>query len=143
MSESSVATIEHDIADLEHRLAEKKAALSHEISDREVIHGIIGEKIKEHVPQYSVGQNQQNQSGQLPNTGTPKSITVEPPSYMSDELRDEVRRFIATVLDKNLEEGIKEAASSKNPALMDAFHDILVDELYGQLIERRKLQKID
>ena len=40
------------------------------------------------------------------------------------------------------EKAIKNARAIGNPAIIDAFHDALVDELYDHLIERRKLQKL-
>lgn len=139
--EPTPATIEHDIAELEKLLIEKKAALGQEKSDKETLHEVVGEKIKEHVPEY-FPSGKQNQSS-LPSVQTPTSITTEPPSYLSQELKDKVREIINIVFLKNLEEGIKMAAKTGNPALMDAFHDILTDELYSQLIEKGKLQKVE
>jgi len=42
-----------------------------------------------------------------------------------------------------LDEGIKEAVKSGNIALIDAFHDMLTDELYDQLVERKKIDKVE
>ena len=46
------------------------------------------------------------------------------------------------VFNKSLEDGIKEVAKTNNAALIDAFHDVLVDELYNVLVERKKLEKL-
>lgn len=134
MVESPQSTIEHDIADLEKQLQEKKAALEHERSEKELLHGIVGERIQQHVPQYQPP---------LPSAVAPVPQATEPPSYLDQELKDKIQTMVSIVFDKNLEEGIKEAAKSGNIAVIDAFHDILTDELYDQLIERRKLQKVD
>lgn len=143
MPELTVSTIEHDIAELEKRLEEKKSALEHEKSgpgeeskpsEKELLHEVVGEKIKEHVPSYSPSS---------PGTSTLTPQSTEPPSYLSQDLKDKVRAIIDLVFSKNLEEGIKEAAKSGNPAVIDAFHDMLVDELYSQLLERGKLQKVE
>ena len=144
--ESNITTIEHDIAELERRLQEKKSSLEQEKSgpsgtgggvhrsEKELLHEVVGEKIKEHIPSFQPA---------LPSSTAPAPIATEPPSYLSQELKDKIQEIIRLVFDKNLEEGIKEAGRSGNPAVIDAFHDILVDELYDQLIERRKLNKIE
>ena len=36
----------------------------------------------------------------------------------------------------------KKARDTNNPALMDAFHDALVDQLFDHLVERGKLERI-
>ena len=128
------STIEHDIAELEKRLEEKRAALGQEKSEKEILHEVVGEKIKEHVPTYSSSS---------PSVTIPPPTQVEPPSYLAQDLKDKIQSVVDLVFSKNLEEGIKEAAKSGNPAFIDAFHDILTDELYDQLIEKRKLDKVE
>jgi hypothetical protein len=127
------STIEHDIAELEKQLAEKKAVLGHEKSEKEILHQAVGEKIQQHAPSYAPSPKQ--------NTSGP--VATEPPSYLTQDLKDKVQELISLVFDKNLEEGIKEAVKSDNPALIDAFHDILVDELYSQLVEKKKIDKLE
>lgn len=139
MAETS-STIEHDIAELEKQLEAKKASLEHnkiEVStetgpsEKEILHEVVGQRIQQHIPSYS------------PTTQTPISTAPEPPSYLSQELKDKVKEIINLVFSKNLDEGIAEARRSGNPALIDAFHDMLVDELYDQLIEKRKIAKVE
>ncbi len=140
MPEGSISTIEHDIAELEKQLEAKKAALEHDKteisteaspSEKEMLHEVVGHKIQQHIPSYS------------PTTQVPVSTAPEPPSYLSQELKDKVKEIIDLVFAKNLDEGIKEAGKSGNPALIDAFHDMLVDELYDQLIEKRKIARVE
>ena len=128
------STIEQDIADLERKLEEKKSALEHEKSEKDILHGIIGEKVQEHVPDYKP---------QLPTSQGAGPVQTEPPSYLSQEFKDKIQEIVKLVFDKNLDEGIKEAAKSGNMAMIDAFHDILTDELYNQLIEKRKISKVE
>src|SRR3989338_733109 len=134
MAEASPSTIQHDIMELERLLEEKRAALGHEKSEKEILHEVVGEKIQKHVPQY------------LPQTPSAKSsapITTEQPSYLSQELKDRINEIVKIIFDKNLDEGIREAAKSGNMALIDAFHDILTDELYNQLLEKKKIDKVE
>ena len=127
------STIEHDIAELERQLEEKKAALGQEKPEKEILHEVVGERIQQHVPTYVP----------TPPVSTSSPITAEPPSYLAQELKDKIQEIVKLVFTKNLDEGIKEAAKTGNMALIDAFHDILTDELYNQLIEQRKLTKVE
>src|SRR3989338_850485 len=137
------STIEHDIAELEKQLESKKAALEHDKSERDILHGIIGEKIKEHVPNYSPSDRQTSSQSQVTVPPSQTHVVTEPHSYLSQELKDKIQVIVDLVFSSNLEDGIKEAARSGNAALIDAFHDILVDELYNQLVERKKIDKVD
>ena len=136
MSES----IEQQIAQLEQQLQEKKAALEHNQtsgqealpSDKEVLHEMVGERIQQQTPTYTPKQPAQNSSA-------PQS---DDPSYLTQELKDLVQELVNLVFTKNLDDGIKEAVKSDNPAVIDAFHDVLVDELYSVLIERKKIPEI-
>ncbi len=146
MPEISSSTIEQDIVKLEKELQEKKSLLEHREdqpisaekmgdtsgSEKEVLKSIIGDKINQQIP---VGQPQV----------TPKSLSNSDssPSYLDPILKDQVDKLVKLVFDTNLEEGIKFVAKQNDPALIDAFHDLLADELYDALIERRKLEKIE
>lgn len=125
----NVQTIEHDIAELERQIQEKKTALEYEKSEKDILHGIVGEKIQQQAPQYRP----------VP----PAPAVFQPASPPPQDLKDKVQEAISLVFDKNLEEGIKKAASHDNIALLDDFHDTLVDELYNQLIENKKLAKVE
>lgn len=137
----SKSTIEHDIAELEKQLEAKKAVLERDKtetsmegggpSEKEILHKVVGQRIQQQIPSYS------------PTTQVPVSTAPEPPSYLSQELKDKVKEIINLVFSKNLDEGIAEAKRLGNPALIDAFHDMLVDELYDQLIEKRKIAKVE
>src|SRR6186997_991085 len=106
------STIEHDIAELERQLEAKKSALEHEKSDKELLHGIVGEKIQEQVPQYIPDGKQAN--SQLPTPQAPTPIATEPPSYLSQELKDKIQEIVQIVFSKNLDEGIIEVAKTGN-----------------------------
>ena len=126
------STIEQDIIQLEQQLKEKKAALEggevETRQEKELLREATGEKIKQHIPQYQ-SQSSQN-SDQLPTAD------------IESELKDEARKFVNLIFEKNLEEGIKEIANINNPALTDAFHSLLVDELYDRMVKEGKLEKL-
>lgn len=134
------STIEQEIVQLEKQIAEKRAALGRygeegvETSvEKEILREVVGERIQQHTPQYQ------------PAPQTPQSAPAKPHqddaalSYVLPELKDKVQELVNLVFNKNLNAGIKEAARSNSPALIDAFHDVLVDELYNVLLERKKV----
>jgi len=128
-------TIEQEIAQLEKQLSEKKAALGQtEVKDsapseKEILRDVVGERIRQQVPQYQ------------PAPAKPKQDDTAQ-SYVLPELKDKIQELVNLVFNKSLDEGIKEVSKSNNPALIDAFHDVLVDELYNALVERKKLEKL-
>lgn len=139
MSENPVK-IEQEIAELEKTLAEKKAALENEkgeeVSEKDALRQVIKEKIQE---KPTVEQKISRQEVQ---PIEPEAPEVEAPSYLSEELKPKVQEFVNIAFNKSLEEAIKTVKATKNPALIDAFHDVIVDELYNYLIERGKLKKV-
>lgn len=134
MTESG-ATIEQEIAQLEKQLQEKKAGLEQQSEqkesppDKEMLREVIGEKIQQNAPAYVPKSSQGAQTDDL--------------SSIPAELKDKIQELVNHVFQNSLEQGIKEAVKSKNPALLDAFHDVLVDQLYDALVERKKVETVD
>lgn len=141
-------TLEQEIAQIERDLASKRAALeaqkkTGEIQElpheKETLREMIGERLS---PPPAGGPTS-SPSSPLPSQPTPPIPTpVEPPSYLSEELKNKVQQLVDDAFAKSIGEAIKEARTTNNAALIDAFHDALVDELYNQLVERGKLKKI-
>ena len=133
MSESG-ATIEQEIAQLEKQLQEKKANLEQQPEqnefqpDKEILRGVVGEKIQQNAPSYVPKSTPQTQTDDI------GSVPVE--------LKDKIQELVNHVFQNSLDQGIKEAVKSNNPALIDAFHDVLVDQLYDVLLERKKVDPI-
>ena len=140
MPESGV-TIKQEIAQLEQQIAEKRAALGQEEtaselpSEKETLREVIGEKIQQQVPQY------QPISPTQPAPAKPQTDDTTQSSVLP-EFKEKIQELINLVFNKSLDEGIKEVSKDNNPALTDAFHDVLVDELYNTLLERRKLEEV-
>lgn len=133
MPESGI-TIEQEIAQLEKQLQEKKANLGQQPEqkelppDKEILREVVGEKIQQHAPAY------------VPKPAPPSQN--DDTSSVFPELRDKIQELVNHVFQNSLDQGIKEAVKSKNPALIDAFHDVLVDQLYDALLERNKVDPI-
>ena len=128
------ATIEQEIAQLEKELQEKKANLGQQTeqkespSDKEILRDVVGEKIQQSAPTYTPKP-------------TPQTKTDDASSIPA-ELKDKIQELVNFVFQNSLDHGIKEAVKSNNPALIDAFHDVLVDQLYDTLLERKKVDQI-
>jgi len=138
------SSLEQEIAQLEQQIAEKRSALGQEQTgpelpqEKETLREIIGEKIQQSAPQYQpVPPVQPRQGGATPQQDDSAL------SYVLPELKEKVQELVNLVFNKGLDDGVKEAVRSNNPALIDAFHDVLVDELYNTLLDRRKLERID
>ena len=98
--------------------------------EKEILKSLLGEKINQQAPAYQVKPS-------------PKPLTDgDVPSYLDPAIKSKVDELIKIVFDISLEEGIQRAVKGNNPALIDAFHDILADELYAKLLESRKLEKM-
>ena len=133
MAESG-ATIEQEIAQLEKQLQEKRANLEQQPEqkelppDKEILREVIGEKIQQNAPAHII----------KPTPSAPTDDTGPIPA----ELKDKIQELVNHVFQVSLDQGIKEAVKSKNPALIDAFHDVLVDQLYDTLLERKKIEQV-
>lgn len=94
---------------------------------KEAIRSIVGEKLGKQAPQQ-------------PAVSMP--IDDEDKSYNKPELKPAVGELIGIIFEKDLDAAIAEVQSQNNPALLDAFHDALVDKLYDQLIQTGKLKAL-
>ena len=141
--------LEQEIAQIEQDLASKRVALeqqqqSGQIAEvpheketlREVIDERIGVSAPAPAPQPTTPSASSGQAAILP------PPVVEPPSYLSPELKEKVQELVNVAFSQSPSEAIKQARAANNAALIDAFHDALVDELYTYLIERGKLNKL-
>lgn len=135
-----------EIAQIENDLAAKRAVLERQKQEgslpelpheKETLREVVVERLNPSVP-----------ASVQPAPAAPAQPVVlpppavEPPSYLSPELKDMVQVLVNDAFTTSIDDAIKKARSTNNPALIDAFHDALVDELYGQLVERGKLKKM-
>lgn len=136
-------TTAHEIAELERMLAEKRVAFERQKAageiqevphEKEILREAVREKIAAIPPVVPFSGTSQP----LPSVGAGTEI----PSYLSDELRPKVQEFVRMAFEKSLNAAITMAKATQNPALIDAFHDMIVDELYTRLIEEGKLESV-
>ena len=138
--EQEIARIEQDLTLKREALERQKqtGAISEMPHEKETLREIVGEKI---APlQTPTSPPAGTSPPQQPTTLPPPQ--VEPPSYLSEELKMKVQELINIAFSKTIDDAIKQARATNNAALIDAFHDALVDELYNYLVERGKLKKM-
>ena len=139
-------TLEQEIAQIERDLASKRTVLEQQKQsgaiaevphEKETLREIMREQ---YAPPASATQ-QLTTNNQQPTTILPPPI-VEPPLYLSPELKEKVQELVNVAFTTTISDAIKQAQATNNAALIDAFHDALVDELYNYLVERGKLTKM-
>lgn len=120
--------LEQDIARIEQELATKREALAHEKGDREILHEVVRERIHNVAP--------------TPVPVTPTPAADPNAATVPAEIHQKVQALVNVAFLKSVDEAIKEARATNNAAIIDAFHDLLVDELFTHLVERGKLHKM-
>lgn len=102
--------------------------------EKEHLHEIIGEKL--------YGEVERPQREEERHEDLPATHANEERSYNQPELHGKVQEFITHAFEKDLESAIKEVQATDDAALIDAFHDAIVDELHDHLVNQGKLQKL-
>jgi len=63
-------------------------------------------------------------------------------SYEKPQLKAQVDELVNTIFEKNIDAAIDKVKTQNNPALLDAFHDVLTDKLYEQLVNSGRLKQL-
>lgn len=136
--------IHQEIADLERQLREKREQLSSQKDggaftdlphEKETLHEVVGEKIAEGSTPSGLPPAQTQ-----PTPAPAPAVTSQAP--LSEEMKVRVQELVNLAFTESPSAAIKKAKATNNAALIDAFHDLLVDELYNYLIERGKLKQL-
>jgi hypothetical protein len=134
--EEGQKAIEQEIANLEQQLEKKKTALRESgresLPEKELVREVVGEEIQQKAPSPSIGQKKPSDD----------SVSQCQPSYLSPELKDSVQALVDIVFSRGLKDAIATALKTKNPALLDAFHDAITDELYDEMVSRNKIEPV-
>lgn len=129
-----------EIADLEKRLEEKKRLA--EISgveaspEKEVFKEVVKEHLVEKRAQISAGLPSAQTQAQA------QQVASDADKLKAMSEQKQLEELINIATSKGPLEAVHIAENLKNPRLVDDLHDHLVDELYGQLVEDRKLKEL-
>ncbi|MFH1461119.1 MAG: hypothetical protein ABIF84_01730 [Patescibacteria group bacterium] len=133
-SSVSANPAEQEILELERKLAAKKAVLGTE---------------KEKPLEQIIGQEKQVSSlAALQSSSTPAvaALGVQVKEKAGELKRYEKTQQLKGLIDLAFQKGISYALDvvkeMDNPFLMDELHDVLIDELHKELVERGKLEEI-
>lgn len=129
MAEQSSEALQNQIAELERQLAEKRVESGGDTAlpyERAEVHAVVGEKIQQASPSYQAP---------LPAASSNQSL----PSWQNPVLADSVQILVNVAFTQSLQQAINDAVGTKNAALIDAFHDLIVDQLHQELLNRQKM----
>lgn len=119
---------EQDFKELEQRLGALETKMEKEKPQEK--EKIVRQEIKNYI------QNVQNVS----NTATPSSKRDSPSEISKFQPSSQIGALISLVFEKGLREAVKVAKELDNPAILDEFHDTLVDHYYEELVRRGTLK---
>jgi hypothetical protein len=134
--------LEQEISKLEEEYSKKRAEVERKYeegkieklpSEKETLREAVGEGLEKMAPP------EEPALGVEPSAPKPEG---EIPSYQLPEFQLDVQKLVDIAFEKSIAEAVKEVRATHNPALIDAFHDALVDNLYDQLVERGKIKEL-
>ncbi len=128
---TGVAMAEQDIEAVRQQIESKRAEAGADMSapyERGEVHAAVGEQIKQVIPSYA------------PTDSTSAGSAGDVPSYQDPALATAVQELVNIAFTQSLPQAIAKAEQYKNPALVDAFHDVLADQLHQELLNRHKIE---
>lgn len=120
-----IARLEQELQAKRSQLQEQSGTPPETRGEKELLHEVVGEKLHAQMP-----------TAQSPASGTPL------PSVLDDAAQAQVDELVGIAFGRDLDEAIRQAAASGNPAIVDAFHDTIVDELYDEMITQKKISPV-
>ena len=95
--------------------------------ERQEVHAVVGEQIQQQIPTYQ-------------STSVPSASTSDVPSYHDPALAQQVQSLVNVAFTQSVDAAISQAMKTHNPALIDALHDVLADQLHDELVKRQKIE---
>ena len=129
MAEQTTEGLQGQIAELERQLAQKRTESGVDASapyERAEVHAAVGEQIQQALPTYQVPTA-------VPSDGS------STPSWQDPALAGALQELVNTAFGGSVKDAIDKAVGSGNAALIDAFHDLLTDQLHQELLNRNKV----
>jgi len=130
MAEQTSEALQSQITELEKQLAARRVEQGTDTSapyERAEVHAAVGEQIRQVMPLYQAPAPVPAASGAVP-------------SWQDPALVNAVQSLVNVAFTQGLQQAVDQAAKSGNPALIDALHDVLVDQLHQELLNRQRLQ---
>jgi len=118
------------------------------IPEKTLLHHVIGDKLEKETTPTHIQQTQPSVPTQTQQTDSETSAQQtaqhadESESYELPEMKDNVQQLVNLAFQKDIDTAVKEVKKQNDGALIDAFHDALVDELYDKLVQEGKLKEV-
>lgn len=140
MEEGTPDALRKEIAQIEQQLAEKKTQLEKDGADlksaeflsqaKENLKEIVGEKFQlDALP--PAANSAANSGGQ----------SINAPSHLPADFKITLQQLVNTAFSDGISQAANKAKATNNPALIDAFHDLIVDHLFDILVEREIIKR--
>lgn len=126
MTEKIISKIDHsEIQELKERLEKLERELEKEIAP-EAKKEMVKQEIKNYLQELQ----------QTPSFAPPPASRDEVKEIEKLEKNQQIGALISLVFEKGLEKAVSLARALDNPAVLDEFHDTLVDKYYQMLLEK-------
>ena len=130
---------ERDVSEAEHsELKDLKAKIEHLESQLKKERPLAGQEKEKTIKQEIKTYLQELQ--QPPSFAAPLAVRDETDEIAKFPAGQQVETLISLAFDKGLKKAISTARGLNNPAVLDEFHDILVDRYYNELIDKKILK---
>jgi hypothetical protein len=117
---------EQDIESIRQQIEAKRVEAGADTSvpyERAEVHAAVGEQIQQAMPT-------------VPPASPPPADAAQPDPALASSVQD----LVNIAFTQDLTQAITKAVQTGNPALIDAFHDVLADQLHQELLNRHKVE---
>ena len=125
--------IEKDIQEINQAVSDKESESDR--SKKELVHEVVGEKIKENIPEFEAKpiEHKPNEQDQNFDIGDQENL--------GDKYKEKVQSLINIFVKDGIMAAIKDVEKENNPALTDYFHRVLTEKIH-ELIEGGFIKKL-
>lgn len=130
---------ERDISETEHsEIKDLMAKIEHLESQLKKERPLAGQEKEKTIKQEIKIYLQEFQ--QTPSFAAPVAVRDEADEIAKFPLNQQIGALISLAFDKGLKKAISTARGLDNPAVLDEFHDILIDRYYKELVEKKNIK---
>ncbi|MDP3995950.1 MAG: hypothetical protein Q8P74_01750 [bacterium] len=122
MPGSEIDVLRERVEHLESQLKKEQPAISPEKEER-----VVKQEIKSYLQELQ----------QTPTTAAPLATRDEAKEIEKFPASQQIGALVSLVFEKSLDEAISVAKEIDNPAILDEFHDVLVDKYFEELVEKK------
>jgi len=122
MPGSEIDVLRERVEHLESQLKKEQPAISPEKEEK-----VVKQEIKSYLEELQ----------QTPTVAAPLATRDEAKEIEKFPASQQIGALVSLVFEKSLDEAISVAKEIDNPAILDEFHDVLVDKYFKELVEKK------